>query len=620
MAQAADSPVLSVSATKVYANATFYLSWDASGAESLSIWRSANYQEFAYIGSADPAAGEYTMTEPDTGVYEYTIMVYQNGDWAQSNICGVTVIEAPAPPTGKDPIIHVDKTEAYTNEVFTLSWYFPEAESCTLWRSFNYQEFEALGYIDTCMVAYEVTPESEGVYDYVVMVAQDDEWLQSNTCSVSVTAGPAQASTDFPFIYCHKTEVGLNESFYLSWNMPNAESCSLWRSFNGQGYESLGSQDPVTSRYEITADTIGTYEYLIIVYQDGQWLQSDGCRVRVTADEDTTCAILRQRGMTNSWNLLFMVYRTVQIGSYSRTFSDAQISSMRQIASEIKYTMEGLSNGRMRIGSVDLIVVDEPITSASYNAGYGGPPALTYGPDGDVDFNYILDHKDITLVAVVAPLLGMNDQYGWLGLGGTYMTVRNHRLYTIIVNEIYTSGNRIECDGNGYLEDAMAFVHEMLHAVETNSDSNGWSSFEELHGGDNNPEYEIGSYEWYHDLMRNTLKNGHYGFLKQSYYVSHLGIADSMSSGTHTDYDGVTRYYVNGLPKYAFDFVLPAFVDTVEEEAFWNIPARKILVPASAVSIGWHAFPAGATLYGEAGSCAEDWASSNGYAFVPLAK
>ena len=411
-----------------------------------------------------------------------------------------------------------------------------------------------------------------------------------------------------------KDEVYLNETFHLSWNLPNAENCALWVSHDYQGFVWLGDFDPVMRSYALSEPDIGDYGFVLMIYENGQWSQSNTCTVKVYADDDTTCEILKKRGMTNTWNLLFIVYRTVRIGNYERSFTDEQIASIKQTASEMKTTLETLSDSRMMIGSVDLILEEKPITSASYTD--FSPPALTYGPDGDVDFNYVVDHKDITLVAVAAPLLGLNNQGEWLGLGGTFITVHDKPLYTIIVNEIYTSGSRTEYDGKSYMQDSAAIVHEMLHCVETNSESIGWSGFESLHNKEIDG-YPDNDYEWFQDIMRDTIKGGKRGFLKQSYYVSHRKIASGMSSGVHEDYDGAVRYYLNGVP-HPIDMILPSSITDIEDEAFWNVQAKYFLLPDSVQSIGWHAFSPGTTLYGKKGCCAETWAQENNCVFFRM--
>ena len=422
-----------------------------------------------------------------------------------------------------------------------------------------------------------------------------------------------------PILYASTEEAGMNETFYLSWYEYDADWVVLYKSYNYGQFESLGFVDSAAAAYAVSESLLGHFDYVIMTLKDGEdWKQSNIVTVNIVADEDATCAFLEQRGLNNTWNILFMVYRTASIGGYNRSFTDAQIASVRRTASELKFTMEGLSDGKMKIGDVDLVVVDEPVTSASGPELYGGPATLTYGMDGDVDFTYIMSHKDVTLVAVFAPLLGLNDQYGWLGLGGTAIRVGSQDLYTVIINEIYDSGVHVECGGNEYPEDSLACVHEILHAVETNSSSVGWNGYEALHSGDENG-YGNGTYDWYRVLMTNTLNNGHYGFLRQSYYVRHYPVERSMQSGLHTDYDGVQRYYISGLP-HIIDLFLPASATSVEAEAFLDTGTGSVLIPESVVFIGDGAFDPGTVIYGKKGSYAETWAGRNGFRFIRIAE
>ncbi len=434
----------------------------------------------------------------------------------------------------------------------------------------------------------------------------------------SDTAPTAQG---VPELHSDRTEAYIGESFYLSWYEPEASWCVLYLSVNGGEFVSLGYVDNVNNGYEQSFKEIGLYTYCLMTVAEGQeWQQSNFVDVNVTADEDTVCEQLKARGMNNTWNLLFMVYRTVKVGGYERSFTAAQISAIKYQASRMKYTLEGLSDGRMKVGSVDLIVVDEPVTSVT-NVGYE-LPGLSYGPGKDVDFNYIFDHKDISLVAVFAPLLDMDGKSDWLGLGGGFLTYKGHKIYTVILSEIYTDTGTWSFDGKSYpiAPSACGCVHEMLHAVETNSGANGWSGFEALHdfdksGYDNT--YENGNYPWYRDLMRNTIKNGNQGFYKQSFYVSHYGVSAKMAKGFHTDYDGVMRYYINGIP-YVIDVIIPANTKKIGSGAFAGISGKSVYIPASVKSIADDAFGKGITVYGYTGSAAETWAKAKGYTFIQL--
>ena len=78
--------------------------------------------------------------------------------------------------------------------------------------------------------------------------------------------------------------------------------------------------------------------------------------------------------------------------------------------------MEGITGGRMRIGTVEVVVRYNPITSVS-GSDYGqGFRALTYGPGGDVDISDLLETRDIQCVVVYAPIAGLKGTEGWYGL------------------------------------------------------------------------------------------------------------------------------------------------------------------------------------------------------------
>ena len=88
-----------------------------------------------------------------------------------------------------------------------------------------------------------------------------------------------------------------------------------------------------------------------------------------------------------------------------------------------------------------------------------------------------------------------------------------------------------------------------------------------------------------------------------------------MSYGIHTDYDHVTRCYIDGLP-HAVDLVIPASVEAIEAEAFAGIRGKRIYIPDTVRYIDPTAFSPGITVYGYPGSAAETWSKNNGHAFI----
>ena len=422
-----------------------------------------------------------------------------------------------------------------------------------------------------------------------------------------------------PVLYCSKTEVHINERFALSWYEGGANWAVLFVSYNGGGFESLGFVDCTKPAYYLQHAEVGKYTYCLMTLKNGEsWKQSNFVDVYVTTDEEGMCRQLAARGMDNVWNILFIVYRNVQLPGFRKSFSDGQIAAVKNHASRYKSIVENLSDGRMRIGTVDFLVEETPITSTT-NVGYS-LPGLSYGPGKDVDFNYIFDHKDINLVGVYAPLIGYRGASDWLGLGGGYMTVNGKRIYTTIISDIYTQADTWTIDGYSYPTSVAAQVHEMLHAVETNSRDNGWGLFEALHDYEQS-SYENttknGNYPWYHDLMRNQLKSGKHGFLKYSYYVYHHGIPAGMTYGLHVDYDGVARVYINGMP-HSVDIVIPNAAQRIEAEAFKGIPGKNVYIPPTVQYIDGQAFGSGITVYGYWGTVAQQWSQAKGYTFVPI--
>ncbi len=518
------------------------------------------------------------------------------------------------------PLISCSKTEVGINEPFYLNWYAPDADWCVLWECYE-GENTSLGFVDKDEGHYKLQLSVPGTYLYYLASMKNDEnWEYSDSVSVCVSADKQNDSNaDFVF-YSSKTDVEIGEPVCLSWYAPEADWCVLWERRDGYDDVSLGFVNKDVSHYIIQHSEPGLYYYYLATMKNNEnWEYSQFIPVMVAVqDDDTKCEYLRYKGMNNIWNMLFMVYRNVDIGSFQNSFSDRDIASMKRIASEMEYTLEGISDGRMQVGTVDVVVVDDPVTSASEIYSYGGPPGLTYGKDGDVDFTYILDHRDINLVCAVAPILGLNNGYAWAGMGGSQLSFKGRLCYTVICNMIPDSDVQNECGGKYYPEECLLFVHEILHAVETNSRNNGYFEYEELHSGDING-YGNGHYGWYRPLMTDTLNNGKRGFLKQSYYVSHKSISKEMSNGLHEDYDGVWRYYIDGLPVFAdADLFLPYTLETIESEAFRGLPVQSILIPPTVQSIAWDAFSPGITIYGKSGSYAETWAGQNGYPFVKI--
>ena len=109
-----------------------------------------------------------------------------------------------------------------------------------------------------------------------------------------------------PVLYIDRTEAEINETYALSWYESSADWCVLYVSFNGGEFVGIDFVATATDYYPFRQTDPGIYTYVIMTLKDGEsWKQSNFVSVRVTADEETTCAFLRGQGMTNVWNLLF---------------------------------------------------------------------------------------------------------------------------------------------------------------------------------------------------------------------------------------------------------------------------------------------------------------------------
>ncbi len=331
------------------------------------------------------------------------------------------------------------------------------------------------------------------------------------------------ASKHLPMIYARDDTVAPGGSTTIFWDIPDAEDLQLWVLNEGEKHFSQLAFPEKKGEQTVSfgPDDFGTRQYAMLVkFKDGEWAQSNIVYIKVRETEEHRVKRLESCGMDNVWNVLFMIYRTVHVGDYLKSFSDEEVAAIRWLAGELKPTIEGLSDGRMRIGTVNIMEVADPVTSAS---GPSKPPTLVYGPEGDVDFNYILDHKDVNMVLVYAPLSDMTKECLWNGLGGTYMDYKGQLVYHLIANCVSTSRSVFTVDGRDYPLAITLPVHEMLHGIETNSRHNGFDGFETLHSHiDNGYPGEADDFLiWYHDLTRDRLKNGKKGFLPSSFYIAH---------------------------------------------------------------------------------------------------
>ena len=222
----------------------------------------------------------------------------------------------------------------------------------------------------------------------------------------------------------------------------------------------------------------------------------------------------------NQWNVLALIYKNVKTSNFQNSFSDADIKEMQSVIASFPDTMQRLSDQRVRFGALDIKVIEEPVRSIS-----GVDANLTYGPGNDIDFDKFLAGKDYDLVMVFAPIADAPGNGNWYGAGGTGYWFNGKFILEIIVSDTMPN-KRYWKDENGafYPLAPAVLVHEMLHAVETNSRRMGITDFELLHDGAKNGYTEKHDewYRWYRDLMTDRIKTGKRGFQPDAFNVPHF--------------------------------------------------------------------------------------------------
>lgn len=228
---------------------------------------------------------------------------------------------------------------------------------------------------------------------------------------------------------------------------------------------------------------------------------------------------LKARGMDTNWNVMVLICRKATVKGHAGSFSNQDVNTIRKkIIPYIKPTVDGLARGRMTIGTVETMVIDRPVKTLD-ELNYP-----TYGPGGSLDFDDLVKGKDVNLVIVFMPVKDV----GWLGLGGTFVSYGNQKVYVVsICTTLVEGGEEVwKIKDTTCPHPLAAVIHEILHCVETNSRDNGYSAFTHLHSNIENM-YQNSRYEnfdWYIDLMRDTIADGTSGFHLSSYYVTHYGV------------------------------------------------------------------------------------------------
>ncbi len=415
--------------------------------------------------------------------------------------------------------------------------------------------------------------------------------------SASRTAGP--------IIYADKTEVGLNEYFTISWDEPDADVVSLFIMRDDDTEFECVYSGACSYSYRTTLEGSLRITFCAMVLYGDVWEQSNMLDVCIGG---STAGILRNRGYDSTWNILVLIFPEVDTGTFKASWDENYVARIKSDINELPHTLNGLSKGKMTVGRMSIHTIDEVLTSVS-----GAQNDLTYGEDGDVNFNYLFDHLDVQLVIVYAPLGDISKN--WAGLGGSWIAYNGNKYLNIILNCVYEKQTTWTNNGQSYRVAVCLPLHEVLHSVETNSRQNGWTGFVGLHdnltcGYDSDPDYDY--IKWYADLMADEIQTGDPGFREESYLVKHKRISEDMRSGVHMDSDGRIRLYSNGLPdlntlitqyegkwypvqkgeliKYEKMLCTPKRLAHIEANAFRGVDVQWVELNASLVSVGNNAF------------------------------
>ena len=436
----------------------------------------------------------------------------------------------------------VTSDQVKPDAVYELDFYIDGAWTMDLYcKGPNDADFQFVEHFDGSYGQKVFRAGAVGFYDYGLAYWDGSEYIAYDDHVIVEVRNPEN-----PPLYSNKNEVGINETFYLYWNLPGATDVALWRREADQDYENDYTMvSSVSEGYAVKLGSAGKYYYCIGYMVGDEFHQTNEWGVNCGGDA-AIVEELKAKGMTNTWNVLFLIYRNVQTPDYQASFSDQEMANIRRMAGLYKQTMAQITGDRLKIGSVDVLVEDMPVTSVT---GDGG--SLTYGRGKDVDFYYLLDHRDYNMVIVYAPIGGHPNNDGWGGLGGYRPTYNNQAINLLIANWAGSSDVTFTAYGEQYYDDMILLVHETSHCFESNSIANGWDGFEGVHSHVING-YDVstgvGHMEYYHDLARDTIRNGRPGFRPSSFYVSHRQIPADKKNGIQADYDGMFRMYKNGLP------------------------------------------------------------------------
>ena len=222
-----------------------------------------------------------------------------------------------------------------------------------------------------------------------------------------------------------------------------------------------------------------------------------------------------RQDMDNVWAIRAVICDSVKTSNYRAAFKEREIDNIHVLLAKLPTMLKTLSDGKLCAKIVG-VKEFEAITSIS-------------GPEGslvleeDIPLEEIVT-GDTTLLMIFAPL-STHPLMNWLGIGGMTHTFNGQTFYVTQFSSSIMPGMRTwKRNGIKYELESSALVHEILHCVETNSTNNGWTGFQPLHDAEENGYNDLaGWFDWYSDLMTDSLKSGKPGFHDVSFLVTHGG-------------------------------------------------------------------------------------------------
>ena len=426
------------------------------------------------------------------------------------------------------PVLLTNKYTVAPGERFALSWEEPDFdEKMYLWkrRADTDGQYEFLAEVPNSTVGYGISLDQEGCWGFCLIGTRTGRNLESGEVLIDVKRGGGKkpSAEGITLIYSNKVAVETGERFALSWDEKHTDgTVGLWKRWENNDYEYVAEVPASTDGYVVSLDKTGTWYFALTTLYNGNHRESDEFSVLVGASpEDGKIRLMEEQGKNNVWNILFVIYEEVNMDGFRKSFLPREIARIENYARYLPYTVSGITDGRMEIGTVETVRISEPITSVS-GWTQEGLRVLTFGPGKDVNLDGLLEGRDVNIVAVWAPLAQLAGTENWVGVAPFYIGKYNSSCYALIVNALEGEVETYYEDGGfRYIEGYNTLIHEMLHCVEANSWRNGWTGYEPVHSLTQNGYDGKLEYLWFRDLTRDRLKNGKSGFHRESFYVKH---------------------------------------------------------------------------------------------------